>query len=164
LRLSIILNCDNVKLLEGVLMANKIRVIYVALFAFVVLGIAPGAISGDYTGAKVTEIRKATITAGGQKIKYPETDNAEVTALLVEIPPGGETGWHFHPVPVYAYVLSGTLTSEMQNGWKHDYKEGEAIFEAVNIAHNGKNLGKIPVKLVVFYTGEVGKPLTIRVH
>jgi quercetin dioxygenase-like cupin family protein len=145
---------------------NKLWRRYVSFFIiFLVLGFTVTAAEGDdYTGAKVTVIKKSTTTASGQRMEYLKTDHPEVTALLVEIPPGGETGWHFHPVPVYAYVLSGTLTTEMKNGEKHEYKEGEAIFEAVNIAHNGKNLGKIPVKLVVFYTGEVGKPLTIRVH
>ena len=144
---------------------NKMRRIHVAVFvSLLFLGIATGAKGDDYTGAKVTVIKKATTTAGGKKMEYLKTDHPEVTALLVEIPPGGETGWHLHPVPVYAYVLSGTITVEMENGEKHDYEEGEAIFEAVNEAHNGKNLGEIPVKLIVFYTGEEGRPVTATVQ
>jgi quercetin dioxygenase-like cupin family protein len=67
-------------------------------------------------------------------------------------------------VPVYAYVLSGDLTVEMENGEKREYRENEAIFEAVGTPHNGKNAGKIPVKLVVFYTGEEGKPVTLKIQ
>jgi quercetin dioxygenase-like cupin family protein len=44
------------------------------------------------------------------------------------------------------------------------HREGEAIFEAVNTPHNGKNLGEIPVRLVVFYIGEEGKPITVKVR
>ncbi len=120
--------------------------------------------TGSYTGASSTLIKKDTVAADGRKMAYPKTENPEVTALLVEIPPGGETGWHFHPVPVYAYVLSGVLIVEMEGVGKREYKENEVIFEAVGTPHNGKNTGKIPVKLVVFYTGEEGKPVTLRVQ
>ena len=144
---------------------NGMRHIYVTISVFFLLfSLAPRADSDDYTGASVTLIKKASITADGRKMEYLKTDKPEVTALLVELPPGGETGWHLHPVPVYAYVLSGVLTAETENGQRRDYKEGEAIFETVDTPHNGRNLGKIPVKLIVFYTGEEGKPVTVRVQ
>lgn len=147
-------------------MINRLRRRHVSFFiVFLFLGCTVTAVKGDdYTGAKVTVIKKSTTTVSGQRMEYLKTDHPEVTALLVEIPPGSETGWHFHPVPVYAYVLSGTLTSEMEKGEKHEYKEGDVIFEAVNVAHNGINLGKLPVKLIVFYTGEEGKSITVRVR
>ncbi len=132
---------------------------------FLMLGCAALTAQGDYyAGAKVTVIKKATVAADGRKMEYPKTENPEVTALLVEIPPDGETGWHFHPVPVYAYVLSGGLRVEMEGGQVRDYKEGDAIFEVLNTPHNGKNLGEVPAKLIVFYTGEEGKPVTIRTN
>jgi quercetin dioxygenase-like cupin family protein len=143
----------------------SMRRIYVtlSLIFFLFGGITTvSAYSNDYTGASVTLIKKATATSDGRKMEYPKTDNPEVTALLVELPPGSETGWHLHPVPVYAYILSGVLTTESGNGQRQDYKEGEAIYEMVNTPHNGRNLGKIPVKLIVFYTGEEGKPVTVR--
>lgn len=145
---------------------SGIRRIYLVLFSvfFLLGGIPSSGFCEEYTGAKVTVIKKAVTSAGGRNIEYPKTDQPEVTALLVEIPSGKETGWHLHPVPVYAYVLSGTLTAEMENGERLDYREGEAVFEAVNTPHNGKNLGEIPVRLVVFYMGEEGKPITVKVR
>ncbi len=131
---------------------------------FVFGGAALSAQENFYTGANVTLIKKDTVADDGRKMEYPKTEKPEVTALLVEIPPGGETGWHFHPVPVYAYVLSGDLTVEMDNGETREYRENEAIFEAVGTPHNGKNTGKIPVKLIVFYTGEEGKPVTLKIQ
>jgi len=144
---------------------NNIRRTYLILFSlfFLLCGFPLAGYGDDYTSAKVTVVKKATTTASGQKMEYPRTANPEVTALLVEIPPGKETGWHLHLIPVYAYVLSGTLTAEMENGERHEYREGEAIFEAVNMPHNGKNLGEMTVRLIVFYTGEEGKPLVVRV-
>jgi hypothetical protein len=32
----------------------------------------------------------------------------------------------------------------------------------VNTLHNGKNLGTEPVEILVFFSGEKGKPLTVK--
>jgi len=129
----------------------------------ILLSTAPLALGSDYEGVKVTPLKKTTTTTSGQKVTYPKTDAPEVTAVLVEIPVGGETGWHMHPVPVYAYVLSGALTVEMEKGERYPFREGDALIEVVNQAHNGRNTGKVPVKLVVFYTGVEGGPITVKV-
>ena len=142
------------------------RKFFMALYVFSVillLSAAPLALGSDYEGVKVTSLKKTTTTTNGQKISYPGTDAPEVTAVLVEIPAGGETGWHMHPVPVYAYVLSGALSVEMEKGERYSFAEGDALIEVVNAAHNGRNTGKIPVKLVVFYTGVKGSPITVKV-
>lgn len=128
------------------------------------LGMATVAAGNDYQSVKVTKLLTATTATNGQKLAYLATDRPEVTALVVEIPPGGETGWHLHQVPVYAYVLSGTIAVTMKDGTSYSFREGEAIFEVLNTPHNGRNTGKEPVKLVVFYTGEQGKPNVTRVE
>ena len=120
------------------------------------------AFSSDYEGLKVTPVKKTTTTTNGQRVSYPKTDSAEVTVVTVDIPPGSETGWHQHPIPVYAYVLSGELAVELADGKQALFKEGDAIIEVVNTPHNGRNLGKKPVKLVVFYTGVEGSPNTVK--
>src|SRR5262249_34475563 len=111
---------------------------------------------------KVTPLLQTTTTTLGQLIEYPKTDRPEVTALEVEIPPGKETGWHKHPVPGYAYVLAGTLTIEMEDGKHFQFEAGKAFVEVINTLHNGKNLGTEPVRLIAFFSGEAGKPFTIR--
>jgi quercetin dioxygenase-like cupin family protein len=113
-------------------------------------------------GVKVTPLLKTATTTLGQLIEYPKTARPEVTALEVEIAPGKETGWHKHPVPGYAYMLSGTLTIEMEDGKHFQFEAGKAFVEVINTLHNGKNLGTEPVRLVVFFIGEAGKPFTIR--
>jgi len=59
-------------------------------------------------------------------------------------------------------VLSGELAVELADGKQALFKEGDAIIEVVNTPHNGRNLGKKPVKLVVFYTGVEGSPNTVK--
>ncbi len=109
--------------------------------------------SGDEYGAEVTarEIAKTTVTADGQPVDYPRTEKPEVTASVVKLPPEAETGWHYHPIPVYGYVIRGTLEVERENGQVDTYHEGEAIIEAVDSPHNARNTGTEPVELVTFY-------------
>lgn len=116
---------------------------------------------GGYGGGIVVEaLAKTSVAADGLPIHYLQTDRPEVTALLVEIPPGAETGWHRHPVPVYAYLLQGSIEVESATGDKHTYHAGEAIVEMVGTPHNGINRGTEPVRIVAFYTGEQGLPNT----
>jgi hypothetical protein len=65
----------------------------------------------DYDGLKVIPLKRTTFMTDGRKIAYPKTNSPEVTVVSVEMPPNTETGWHIHPVPVYAYVLAGELSS-----------------------------------------------------
>jgi quercetin dioxygenase-like cupin family protein len=106
---------------------------------------------------------KTDTTFAGQAIRYPEVLNPEVTALEILIPAGAETGWHTHPFPGYAYVLSGELTVELENGVIHRFIAGQSVAESVDKIHNGRNLGKVPVKLIAFFTGEKGKAFTEKV-
>jgi quercetin dioxygenase-like cupin family protein len=108
-----------------------------------------------------SEILLQTTTAwDGSPIEYPEGE-AQVTAFHIEVEPGGETGWHHHPVPSIAYILQGSLEVTLENGKTIRVKEGDAIAEVFNTVHNGQNVGDDTVKLVVFYTGVVGGDLTI---
>jgi quercetin dioxygenase-like cupin family protein len=148
---------------EDCAMKTARRLLPVLLVLFLVIASNPQPASGnDYEGVKVTPVKKTTTASNGQKLSYPKTDSPEITVALVEIPAGAETGWHMHPVPVYAYVLSGSLTVETKTGERFDFKEGDAIIEMVDTPHNGKNSGTIPAKLAVFYTGEQGKPVTMK--
>ena len=82
--------------------------------------------------------------------------------MVIEIAPGASTGWHAHPVPSFAMVLEGTLEVTLKDGRTKRIGASEALFEVVDTLHNGRNVGKGPVKLVVFYAGAVGVPLTVK--
>lgn len=125
--------------------------------------IAPCLSTADYnSGVTAKILAKTTVTANGQKILYPSTDRAEVTAMTVELAPGAETGWHKHPVPVYAYVVSGNLSVALEDGRELSYSAGDAVIEVFNVMHNGKNRGSKPVNLAVFYLGVEGAPSVIK--
>lgn len=132
------------------------------LFIFFVLGVPYTAVAGDYdSGVKAIPILKTATTTGNYPAKYLNTKRPEITAMKVEIRPGAQTGWHSHPVPLYAYVLEGDLTVVARGGNAYNFAAGDAIVEMVDVPHNGKNLGTTPVVLIVFYTGETGTPNTL---
>lgn len=118
-----------------------------------------GAAAAEYdAGVQAKVILQTETMSNGQPIDYLDTDHPKVTVMIVDIVPGAQTGWHSHPVAVYAYVIAGKLTVQIEGGKVSDFKEGEAIIEVVNLKHNGINNGKIPVKLVVFYLGAKDVP------
>ena len=136
----------------------------VNVLLFFALGIPYVAVAEDYaSGVEAELILKTNTTNGHYPAKYLNTERPEITVMKVEIKPGAETGWHSHPVPLYAYVLEGDLTVEVKGGKTYQFSAGDAIVEFVNIPHNGKNFGATPVVLIAFYTGEIGTPNTVMV-
>jgi quercetin dioxygenase-like cupin family protein len=136
----------------------------VTVLLFFTFGVPYIAVAGDYaSGVEAALILKTTTTTGHYPAKYLNTEKPEITVMKVEIKPGAETGWHSHPVPLYAYVLEGDLTVEAKGGKTYQFTTGDAIVEFVNVPHNGKNLGTKPVVLIVFYTGGIGIPNTVMV-
>jgi len=126
-----------------------------------VLCICLGAKSQYNKGVVLEPLLKTDTTSIGQKIVYPHFENDEVSIVKVTIPPGKSTGWHKHVFPVFAYVLQGTLTVEVENRKTLRFTAGSSLSEVINILHNGLNKGKEDVVLIAFFMGEKGKPLSV---
>lgn len=136
----------------------------VRLICLTVLALAfqPGAQSLEQSASvKATAVLKTASSWDGTPIAYPD-GQAEVSGMVVEIAPGGETGWHLHTVPSFALVLEGELEVQLKGGAVKRVKPGEAFAEVVNTLHNGRNVGPVQVKLVVFYAGSAGQQVTVR--
>ncbi|MFZ4682735.1 MAG: hypothetical protein ACOYMS_09550 [Terrimicrobiaceae bacterium] len=88
------------------------HIFFAALLTAGCLRAEPDDSEGYKKEIQVTPLLRTTTTVAGQPIVYPKTDDAQVTAVHVEIPPGTQTGWHKHPFPCFAYILSGTLDLE----------------------------------------------------
>jgi quercetin dioxygenase-like cupin family protein len=93
-------------------------------------------------------------------IHYP-SGTAKVTGAIHTIPPGIETGWHLHPVPCFALVLEGELVVELKDGRTKKLKAGDTLAEVIGTLHNGKNTGKVPLKIAIFYIGNTELKNTI---
>lgn len=126
-------------------------------------GVALAEQGAHYAAAvKLTPLLKTTTTSSGKPLEYLKTDHPEAQALIVEIPPGTETGWHLHPVPAYAYILSGSVRVAVRDGESHVFKAGDAFAEMKDQWHNGYNEGSEPVRILMFVTGETGTAFTVR--
>lgn len=112
------------------------------------------------SAVKVTPLLTTQQSWDGGKLVYPAGD-AEVTVMVIEIAPGGETGWHLHTVPSFGMVLEGELDVTLKTGETMTLKAGDAAAEVVDKLHNGRNVGTTPVKLVVMYAGTSKDRLTI---
>jgi quercetin dioxygenase-like cupin family protein len=111
-------------------------------------------------GFKATPLMQTTQTEVGQDIQYPSA-HPQITTLLLEIAPGGQTGRHMHPVPSANYVLEGEVTIELDGHNPLTYRAGQAFVGATQTWHNAFNRGTTPAKVLVVFIGEEGKPGTV---
>ncbi len=111
---------------------------------------------------KVTQILKATKQWDGSQLPPYPSKNPEITILSYEIPPGIRLPMHKHPVINAGVVLQGKLTVITKDGKQLTLNSGDSIVELVNKWHYGINQDTVPVKLIMFYVGEVGTPLVIK--
>lgn len=112
-------------------------------------------------GVVLESVLKTDTTSIGQKIVYPTFANDEVSIVKVTLPPGKSTGWHKHFFPVFAYVLKGTLTVEVENKKTLQFPVNSSFSEVINTLHNGVNNGNEDVVLIAFFMGEKDKPLSV---
>ena len=89
-------------------------------------------------------------TVLGQPLAYPASE-LMITAAIVTIPPGGETGWHFHEVPLFVYIMSGEVTVDYGSEGTRTFEAGASFMEAFEWAHNATNTGSEPVQLMSRY-------------
>ncbi|WP_062306784.1 cupin domain-containing protein [Polynucleobacter sinensis] len=115
--------------------------------------------SGDI---KVTQILKATKEWDGSPLPPYPLKNPEISILAYEIPSGMKLPMHKHPVINAGVMLQGRLTVIAKDGKQLILNSGDSIVELVNKWHYGINQGDIPVKIIMFYVGEVGVPLVIK--
>ena len=109
----------------------------------------------------VQHLLQTTVNSTGQSIEYPRDGVPEITALLIEMAPGEETGWHSHPVPLVGYIMSGELTVYQITGDKRVVPAGQNSLESVGVIHNGVNEGSVPCKMIVYVLGLKDVPYTI---
>ncbi len=119
----------------------------------IILGLPVLSLAEAYSAKVQVEENLCTSTTwDGSRIQYP-SGTAKVSGAIVTLPPGAETGWHSHPVPCLALILAGELLVELKNGQTKKFKAGETFAEVIGTPHNGKNTGKVPLKIAVFYAG-----------
>lgn len=105
-----------------------------------------------------TPLLATSKTVMDEPIVYPTGAPAKLSAGIVAMAPGSETGWHTHGVPLTGIILEGELTVDYGARGTRTYKQGQSIAEAINVPHNGRNAGTSVMKLFAVYIGAEGIP------
>jgi quercetin dioxygenase-like cupin family protein len=109
-----------------------------------------------YPGVRTILSTGNTVT--GEAIHYPAGAPARIAAVEITLQPGQQTGWHTHPVPLFGYVLEGELTIDYGPKGKRVFRKGDALAEAMNEPHNGRNTGQGPMRILAVFMGSDGLP------
>ena len=104
---------------------------------------------------------KTTSTWDNAQYKKLKIKNPEATVLKIIIGINEELPMHKHDLVNIAYVKKGTLTVITDDNKEITLHEGDVLPELVGKYHYGKNTGKEPIELIVFYLGQKGTPLSV---
>ena len=85
--------------------------------------------------------------------------NREAVVARVEVMPGALAGRHTHPGDEIGYVLEGEGEVLIDGEPPRKVKAGDAFVIPASKIHDARNSGSVPMKLVVVYVVEKGKPL-----
>lgn len=77
------------------------------------------------------------------------------------IAPGGHTGWHSHPGPVFVMIESGTMTLEQSDGSAAVYPPGTGFVEDPDRVHIARNEGDDLLVFDAFILIPAGAPVRI---
>ena len=129
---------------------------FVLLFVVVNLFIT----SSVYSAEKEV-LLKTTSTWDNAEYQKLKIKKPEVTVLKIIINVGEELPMHKQDLVNIAYVKKGTLTVITDDNTEITLNAGEVLPELIGKYHYGKNTGKEPVELIVFYLGQKGTPLSV---
>jgi quercetin dioxygenase-like cupin family protein len=94
--------------------------------------------------------------------KLPNVPGKTLTAVAVDYAPGGKSGPHHHAGVVFAYVVSGEIRSQVDEGPARVYHTGESFFEgpgAHHVVSENASASK-PAKLLAVFVADDGADLT----
>ena len=109
----------------------------------------------------VASLLDTSETVLSQPITYPAQAPAKVVSAIVTMLPGEETGWHKHDVPMFGYILEGEVTVDYGTKGIRVYRQGDAVMEAIEVPHNGRNTGQVPARILAVFMGAAGVPNTV---
>jgi len=119
----------------------------------IVLGVSPAL---EQTGAQVKPVFEHA---------QQNTEGKSMATVVVSYPPGGKSPAHHHARSafVYAYVLSGAIRSQVDDGPAKVYRVGEGFYEVPGshhrISENASNTEPASL-LAVFVVDSKDRPLT----
>jgi quercetin dioxygenase-like cupin family protein len=137
-------------------MANRLKAFTLLLGVSVTTIVASQVLAQQQSpSANQTQTTKRTVL---HKVDVPGA-NYEVLFVMVEIPSNTKVPRHTHPGAVFAYLLEGDYQLVIDGQPAKQYKPGETFEIAPGVPH-AELIGEKPMKALVTFTVEKGKPLT----
>jgi quercetin dioxygenase-like cupin family protein len=93
----------------------------------------------------------------------PNVPGKALSAVVVNYAPGGRSGAHHHSGSVFAYILSGSIRSQVSGeGAAKVYKAGEFFFEPPGSSHlvSENASATEPASLLAIFVADDGATLT----
>jgi quercetin dioxygenase-like cupin family protein len=120
------------------------------------LGLAAGA--GAVSAAEPSGVGLATLT----RQALPNLPGNTLTAVVVRLAPGTVVPAHHHAGFVFAYVLSGTVRSQLNRGAVVDYRTGQSWVEPPGTEHTltANPSRTVPASLLAVFVAPTGATLT----
>ena len=117
----------------------------------------PAGAASQASGRPATTLKRVSCE------RLPDVPGKIVTTAIVAFPPHAYSAAHRHPGSVQAFVLRGTLRSQVMGSAAATYRAGESWFEPGGVLHLfAENPTAEPAELLaVFITGENCGPLVI---
>ena len=95
-------------------------------------------------------------------VTTPLTGDAsrEVKVINVLLPPGSDSGRHYHHGDQYTAVQEGEIHIDIEGKGDHAYKAGDAVHIDPMVVHRTQNLSGAPARTLEVFIVAKGKPLT----
>jgi hypothetical protein len=112
----------------------------------------------------------------GYDVDLKSPDNTDIAVANIDITPGGSSGWHYHPGPVFVVVKTGAITfyraGRSQEDGDHEganssacsatrYAAGSTFTENGGVVGNARNEGAAPATAVATFFVPAGSPTRI---
>ncbi|MDD5033185.1 MAG: cupin domain-containing protein [Methylococcaceae bacterium] len=97
------------------------------------------------------------------KQTLPDAPGKQLAAQEVEFPPGPSAPPHYHPGSVLAYVLQGSVVSQLEGVAPITYSQGQIWYESPKQPHLViRNASLVePAKLMVYFVIPLDSPATL---
>jgi quercetin dioxygenase-like cupin family protein len=116
------------------------------LFALAVLRMVTGTVAGGHRehaahvapvadAASASRARMAPVTRVVACENLPDAPGKAITTVVVDFPPGAFSTRHRHSGSVSAFVVKGTIKSQVDNGPIQTFASGETWFEGPRTVH-----------------------------
>lgn len=110
---------------------------------------------GQAPASKPTELIKTALTGDATR---------DVRIINVDIPPGSDSGRHFHHGDQYTTVQEGEIHITIDGKGDHAYKAGDAVHIEPMLVHRTQNLSGKPARTLEVFIVDKSKPMTEKVQ